>query len=114
MNLMNEAVVLTARRNKSHISMAEVNESMERLMAGPERKNRVMNEKTRRTIAFHESGHALVGHLLPNADPVHKITIVPRGRALGYTMSIPDEDKFRREPKRDVRRARRVLGRSRC
>ena len=94
MNLMNEAALLTARRNKSHISMAEVNESMERLMAGPERKNRVMNEKTRRTIAFHESGHALVGHLLPNADPVHKITIVPRGRALGYTMSIPDEDKF--------------------
>ena len=94
MNLMNEAALLTARRNKSHISMAEVNESMERLMAGPERKNRVMNEKARRTIAFHESGHALVGHLLPNADPVHKITIVPRGRALGYTMSIPDEDKF--------------------
>ena len=94
MNLMNEAALLTARRNKTQISMAEVNESMERLMAGPERKNRVMNEKTRRTIAFHESGHALVGHLLPNADPVHKITIVPRGRALGYTMSIPDEDKF--------------------
>ena len=94
MNLMNEAALLTARRNKTQISMAEVNESMERLMAGPERKNRVMNEKTKRTIAYHESGHALVGHLLPNADPVHKITIVPRGMALGYTMSIPDEDKF--------------------
>ena len=94
MNLMNEAALLAARRNKTQISMAEVNESMERLMAGPERKNRVMNEKTKRTIAYHESGHALVGHLLPNADPVHKITIVPRGMALGYTMSIPDEDKF--------------------
>ena len=94
MNLMNEAALLTARRNKTQISMAEVNESMERLMAGPERKNRVMNEKTKRTIAYHESGHALVGHLLPNADLVHKITIVPRGMALGYTMSIPDEDKF--------------------
>ena len=94
MNLMNEAALLTARRNKKIIGMAEVNESMERLMAGPERKNRVMNEKTRKIIAYHESGHALVGHLLPNADPVHKITIVPRGMALGYTMSIPDEDKF--------------------
>lgn len=94
MNLMNEAALLTARRNKKIIGMAEVNESMERLMAGPERKNRVMNERTRRIIAYHESGHALVGHLLPNADPVHKITIVPRGMALGYTMSIPDEDKF--------------------
>ncbi len=94
MNLMNEAALLTARRNKKIIGMAEVNESMERLMAGPERKNRVMNEKTRKVIAYHESGHALVGHLLPNADPVHKITIVPRGMALGYTMSIPDEDKF--------------------
>lgn len=94
MNLMNEAALLTARRNKKIIGMAEVNESMERLMAGPERKNRVMNEKTRRIIAYHESGHALVGHMLPNADPVHKITIVPRGMALGYTMSIPDEDKF--------------------
>ncbi len=94
MNLMNESALLTARKNKSLISMKELNESMERLMAGPERKNRVLNEKTRRVIAYHESGHALVGHLLPNADPVHKITIVPRGMALGYTMSIPDEDKF--------------------
>lgn len=94
MNLMNEAALLTARRGKTQVTMAELNESMERLMAGPERKNRVMNEKTRRVIAYHESGHALVGHLLPNADPVHKITIVPRGMALGYTMSVPDEDKF--------------------
>ncbi len=94
MNLMNESALLAARRGKNLITMKEVNESMERLMAGPERKNRVINEKTRRVIAYHESGHALVGHLLPNADPVHKITIIPRGMALGYTMSIPDEDKF--------------------
>ena len=94
MNLMNESALLTARRNKNLISMKELNESMERLMAGPERKNRVLNEKTRHVIAYHESGHALVGHTLPLADPVHKITIVPRGMALGYTMSIPDEDKF--------------------
>lgn len=94
MNLMNEAALLTARRNKDSIGMSEVNESLERLMAGPERKNRVLTEETRRTIAYHESGHALVGHLLEHADPVHKITIVPRGMALGYTMSVPDEDKF--------------------
>ena len=94
MNLMNESALLTARRNKNLISMKELTESMERLMAGPERKNRVLNEKTRNVIAYHESGHALVGHTLPLADPVHKITIVPRGMALGYTMSIPDEDKF--------------------
>jgi cell division protease FtsH len=94
MNLMNEAALLTARRNKSLITMDEINESLERQIAGPERKNRVLDEKTRKTIAYHESGHALVGHILPNADPVHKITIIPRGMALGYTMSVPDEDKF--------------------
>lgn len=92
-NLLNEAALLTARRGKTVISMDEVQESMERVIAGPERKGRIMDEQTRRTIAYHESGHALVGHLLPLADPVHKITIVSRGRALGYTMSIPKEDK---------------------
>ncbi|WP_251197462.1 ATP-dependent zinc metalloprotease FtsH [Anaerotardibacter muris] len=92
-NLLNEAAILSARRNKHIISEQEVTESMERVIAGPERKGRVLDENTRRTIAFHESGHALVGHLLPNADPVHKISIISRGRALGYTLSIPDEDK---------------------
>ena len=92
-NLLNEAALLTARRNKTVISMDEVQESMERVIAGPERRGRIMDEQTRKTIAYHESGHALVGHLLPLADPVHKITIVSRGRALGYTMSIPKEDK---------------------
>ena len=92
-NLMNESALLTARRGKKIITMREVSESMERVIAGPERKGRVMNEKTKHTIAYHESGHALVGHLLDHADPVHKISIISRGRALGYTLSIPDEDK---------------------
>ena len=92
-NLMNEAALLTARRGKKIITMREVSESMERVIAGPERKGRVMTEKTKTTIAYHESGHALVGHVLDNADPVHKISIISRGRALGYTLSIPDEDK---------------------
>ena len=92
-NLLNESALLTARRGKKIITMREVNESMERVIAGPERKGRVLDERTKRTIAYHESGHALVGHLLPQADPVHKISIISRGRALGYTLSIPDEDK---------------------
>ena len=93
MNLMNESALLTARRGKKIITMREVNESMERVIAGPKRKGRVMDEATKHTIAYHESGHALVGHLLPHADPVHKISIISRGRALGYTLSIPKEDK---------------------
>ncbi len=92
-NLMNESALLTARRGKKIITMREVSESMERVIAGPERKGRVLNEQTKHTIAYHESGHALVGHLLDHADPVHKISIISRGRALGYTLSIPDEDK---------------------
>ena len=92
-NLLNESALLTARRNKKVISMQEVGESMERVIAGPERKGRIMDAQTKHTIAYHESGHALVGHLLPGADPVHKISIISRGRALGYTLSIPKEDK---------------------
>ncbi|CDD38667.1 aTP-dependent zinc metalloprotease FtsH 2 [Collinsella sp. CAG:398] len=93
-NLMNEAALLTARRHRGRISMDEVEESMERVIAGPERKARVMTETERTTIAFHESGHALVGHVLEHSDPVHKITIIPRGQALGYTMQLPTEDHF--------------------
>ncbi len=92
-NLMNESALLTARRGKKIITQQEVSDSMERVIAGPERKGRVIDERTKRTIAYHESGHALVGHLLPQADPVHKISIISRGRALGYTLSIPQEDK---------------------
>ena len=93
MNLMNESAILAARNNRRVITMNDVNRSMERVIAGPERKGRVMSDETKTTIAYHESGHALVGHLLPKADPVHKISIISRGRALGYTLSIPDEDK---------------------
>ena len=93
-NLLNEAALLTARRGHTHISNAEIEESMERVIAGPQRKSRVMSEAERTTIAYHESGHALVGHVLDNADPVHKISIISRGQALGYTMQLPAEDHF--------------------
>ena len=94
MNLMNESALLAARRDKSKIGMAEVEEAMERVIAGPERKSRVMTSKERATIAYHESGHALVGHILENSDPVHKISIIARGQALGYTLQLPEEDHF--------------------
>ncbi len=93
-NVINEGALLTARMNAKQISMAMLEEAIDRVMAGPERKSRVMSEKEKKIIAYHEGGHALVGHALPYADPVHKITILPRGRALGYTMALPTEDKF--------------------
>ncbi len=93
-NLMNESALLAVRAKKKSISMIEIEEAMERSIAGPQLKNRVMTESERVTIAYHESGHALIGHMLPNADPVHKITIVGRGQALGYTLSLPEEDHF--------------------
>ena len=93
-NLMNESALLAARRHKEKIGQDEIEEAMERVIAGPERKSRVITEKERRVIAFHESGHALVGHVLENSDPVHKISIVSRGQALGYTMQMPEEDHF--------------------
>jgi cell division protease FtsH len=93
-NVINEAALLTARANGTKITMAALEESIDRVMAGPERKSVLLSEKERKIIAYHEGGHALVGHALPNADPVHKITIIPRGRALGYTASAPQEDKF--------------------
>ncbi len=93
-NLMNEAALLAARRHKEEIGEDEVEEAMERVMAGPERKSRVITEAERRIIAYHESGHALVGHVLTHSDPIHKISIVSRGQALGYTMQIPEEDHF--------------------
>jgi cell division protease FtsH len=93
-NLMNEAALLAARKTKKLITMNELEEAMEREIAGPERKSRIMTEKEKRTIAYHESGHALVGHVLENSDPVHKISIISRGQALGYTLSLPSEDRF--------------------
>ncbi len=93
-NVINEAGLLAARRSRKAITMAEVEEAIDRVMAGPERKSRVMDEEEKRMIAFHEAGHALVAHVLPNTDPVHKITVIPRGRALGYTLTLPEQDKF--------------------
>ena len=92
-NLVNEAALLSARRNKTIIGMQELEESIERVMAGPERKSKVMSDKEKRLTAYHEGGHTLVGMLLPNADPVHKVTIIPRGRAGGYTLMLPKEDR---------------------
>lgn len=92
-NLVNEAALLAARRNKKAIFMSELEDSIERVMAGPERKSKVMSDKEKRLTAYHEGGHTLVGMLLPNADPVHKVTIIPRGRAGGYTLMLPKEDR---------------------
>jgi len=93
-NLINEAALLTARSGKREITMHELEEGIMRVIAGPEKKTRVMSEKERLVTAYHELGHAIVGHLLPNCDPVHKVSIISRGQALGYTISLPTEDKF--------------------
>jgi len=93
-NVINEAALLTARTNGKQIHMAALEEAIDRVMSGPERKSVLLSEKERKLIAYHEGGHALVGHAMPHADPVHKVTIIPRGRALGYTMALPAEDKF--------------------
>ncbi|GHD28042.1 ATP-dependent zinc metalloprotease FtsH [Nocardiopsis kunsanensis] len=93
-NVINEGALLSARGGEDVITHALLEEAIERVMAGPERKTRVMSDHEKKVIAYHEGGHALVGHALPNADPVHKVTILPRGSALGYTMSLPTEDKF--------------------
>ncbi len=93
-NVINEGALLTARANQTQISMYSLEEAIDRVTAGPKRKSVLLSEKERKIIAYHEGGHALVGHAMPNADPVHKITIIPRGRALGYTAAAPTEDKF--------------------
>ena len=92
-NLLNEAALLAARRNKSVIEMADCEEAIDRVLVGPERKSLVMSQREKENTAFHESGHAVVGGLTPNSDPVHKVTIIPRGMALGITWSLPDEDR---------------------
>ncbi len=92
-NLMNEAAILAARRNKTEVSMTELLESIEKVMLGPERKSHIMNEEERKVTAYHEAGHALVTHLLPHADPVQKVSIISRGRAAGYTIRLPIEDR---------------------
>ncbi len=93
-NLINESALLTARSDKREITMHELEEGIMRVIAGPEKKSRVMSEKERLVTAYHELGHAIVGHVLPNCDPVHKISVISRGQALGYTISLPTEDKF--------------------
>jgi len=93
-NVVNEAALLTARTGAKQITLPMLEESIDRVMAGPQRKTRLMNDREKKVTAYHEAGHALVAHALPNTDPVHKITILPRGRALGYTMVLPTEDKY--------------------
>ena len=92
-NLVNEAALLSARRNKKRIGMEELEESVERVVAGPERKSKVISDKDKKLTAYHEAGHALIGMLMPNADSVHKVSIIPRGRAGGYTLMLPKEDR---------------------
>lgn len=93
-NVLNEAALLTARENAKEITNRALDEAIDRVMAGPARKSRLMSEEERRVTAYHEAGHALVARALPHTDPVHKITIMPRGRALGYTMVLPDDDRY--------------------
>jgi cell division protease FtsH len=93
-NLMNEAALLTARRGGELIGMAALEEAVDRVLAGPERASRIMAEEERRVIAYHEAGHAVVGHVLPGTDPIHKVSIVARGRALGWTQALPTEDRY--------------------
>ena len=93
-NLVNEAALLAARRNKKRIEMADLEESIERVVAGPERRSKVISDKEKELTAYHEAGHALVGMLLTHTDPVHKVSIIPRGRAGGYTLMLPKEDRY--------------------
>jgi cell division protease FtsH len=93
-NLVNEAALLSGRRGLDRVGVPQLEEAIDRVMAGPERRSRLISEPERRVIAFHEGGHALVSHALPHTDPVHKVSIIPRGRALGYTLTLPVEDRF--------------------
>ena len=93
-NLLNESALLAARKSKKTISISDIENSIDRVLAGPEKKSQIMTEEEKLIIAYHETGHALVGWALPNADPIHKVTIIPRGRALGYTQALPDSEKY--------------------
>ncbi len=93
-NLLNEAALLAARKSKKTISNSDIENSIDRVLAGPEKKSQILTEDEKLIIAYHETGHALVGWALPNADPIHKVTIIPRGRALGYTQALPDSEKY--------------------
>ncbi|GAB4120682.1 MAG: ATP-dependent zinc metalloprotease FtsH [Acidobacteriota bacterium] len=93
-NMVNEAALIAARRDRKSVSMADFEEAKDKVLMGKERKSMVMNEREKRNTAYHEAGHALVAYLLPESDPLHKVTIIPRGRALGVTMQLPEEDKY--------------------
>jgi cell division protease FtsH len=93
-NVLNEAALLAARRGANTLTRGDVEAAVERVMAGPEKKARVMSEREKRVVAYHEAGHALVGHVAPNGDPIHKVSIVSRGRALGWTLALPEEDRI--------------------
>ncbi len=109
-NLINEAALLTARKRAKAITMVELEEAIDRVISGPERKTRILSEDERKTIAYHETGHALVGYALPNSDPVHKITIVSRGRSLGHTLALPTHDKYLSKRSELVDRLAMLLG----
>jgi cell division protease FtsH len=93
-NVLNEAALLTARSGKKLIDKESLDEAVDRVIAGPQKRSRLMSDHEKKVTAYHEGGHALVAYALPNTDPVHKVTILPRGRALGYTMVLPDEDRY--------------------
>ncbi|MBI4668624.1 MAG: ATP-dependent metallopeptidase FtsH/Yme1/Tma family protein [Elusimicrobia bacterium] len=93
-NVVNEAALLAARRDKPHVTMTEMEEAIERVLAGPQRKSRLILDREKKVIAYHEAGHTLVAKSIPNCDPVHKVSIIPRGPALGYTMQLPSEDRY--------------------
>ncbi len=93
-NLLNEAALIATRRNRDLIANADIDHAVDRVIAGPERKSRLMSDRDKQTIAYHEAGHALVGHVLPNTDPIHKVSIIARGRALGWTLALPEEDRY--------------------
>ncbi len=93
-NVLNEAVLLATRRRKSEVGNVELEDAVDKVIAGPQRRSRVLSEDERKVVAYHEAGHALVGWALPCADPIHKVTIIPRGRALGYTQALPTEDRY--------------------
>jgi len=93
-NLINEAALLAARKNKDEVQMDDLEEAIDRVLAGPERKSRVISDREKKLVAYHEAGHALVAYLIPNTDPIHKVSIIPRGPALGYTLQLPTEDRY--------------------
>ena len=110
MNLMNEAAILAARRNQTEVNMTDLIESIEKVMLGPERRSHLMNEEERKVTAYHEAGHALVAHVSPFADPVQKVSIISRGRAAGYTIKLPTEDRMMRRRQEYVEDIAMTLG----